>query len=234
MRKLLGIVFAIFVLVLSADAADVKELVKKLKEKDPEVRREAVRELSDLGPEAKEALAELVKALRDNDLFVRRFSAQALGNIGPDAAKDALPSFKAIVISTREDKEVQEAVVVALGKMGKNGVNLLILTVKDPGKDTDVRRKAVESLGILGPDAHESVKVLLDALKGGAMKGKTANPSDLRIEVVTALGNIATPSDDAVMKALEGMAGDKGLRKQKALKEALNKALKDIKKRTAS
>lgn len=232
-RNITGIVFALLVLCFSADAADVKELVKKLREKDPEIRREAVRELSEIGPEAREALSELVKSLRDKDLFVRRFSAQALGNIGPDASRDALANFKSIILSNNEDRVVQEAVVVALGKMGKNGVDLLVLTLKDKGKDGDVRRKAADSLGQIGPGAHASVSVLLDALKnnGGGGKGK-ANPGDIRIEVVTALGSIASASDTQVIKALESMSGDKGLKKQKALKDALKKAIQEINKRT--
>src|SRR5260370_40669517 len=118
MKKLLGAAAAFLCLVVSVQAADVEDLVKQLKDKDPDIRRKAAKELADVGADAKPAVPALVASLKDNDLFVRRFSAQALGAIGPDA-QGALPALQKIVKDGNEKKEVQEAAVLAIGKMGR-------------------------------------------------------------------------------------------------------------------
>src|SRR4051812_20969880 len=125
MRKAFGVVVALLVLGLSADAADVDDLIKKLKDKDSDVRRQAAKDLSDVGADAKPALSLLIRSLKDSDVYVRRFSAQAIGNIGADA-RSALPQMRAVLLDTRESKDVQEAVAAALGKMGNAGVDTLI------------------------------------------------------------------------------------------------------------
>ena len=68
----------------AAPAADVADLVKKLKDKDVDTRRAAAQALAEGG--AKDAVAALKDALKDNDAFVRRYSAQALGTAGPDGS----------------------------------------------------------------------------------------------------------------------------------------------------
>src|SRR6185437_7737748 len=90
-RKIL-LVFVMACGALPASAADVSDLIKKLKSDDNEVRRGAAKELSELGKQASPAVDALTNALRDKDRFVRRFSAQALGKIGPDA-KSAMPEL---------------------------------------------------------------------------------------------------------------------------------------------
>jgi HEAT repeats/PBS lyase HEAT-like repeat len=230
MRKWLGVFGALIVVVLSADGADVPDLIKKMRENDISVRRQAAKELSELGPEAKEALATLIKGLKDNDLFVRRFSAQAIGKIGPEASS-ALPALRNASMNPKESKEVQEAILSALGKLGKGGVDVLIAAIKDKSKEGDVRRKAIESLGDLGPDAREALTTLVEALGmagGGAKKAMPAS-GDLRIEVCTALGLIANSKDDAAIKALEMITAEKS--KNRALKSAASDALKKIKNR---
>jgi HEAT repeat protein len=231
MRKCLGVMVALLVVVLAADGADVSELTKQMKDKDAQVRRQAAKELSDLGPEAKEALAQLIAGLKDNDLYVRRFSAKAIGNIGPDAST-AIPALRTGAMNPKETREVQEAIVAALGKMGKGSVETLIAAVKDAGKENEVRRRAIESLGDIGPEAREALVALVEALKGGpaAKKGPT-QPSDFRMEICNALGLIANSKDDAAIKALETIAGEKS--KNKALKAAANDAVKKIKNRTS-
>jgi HEAT repeat protein len=237
MKKLFGILGAVLGLTLScwpACAADIDDLMGKLKDKDADTRRQAAKALSDAGADAKPALPLLMKGLLDKDVYVRRFSAQALGNIGADA-QTALPLMKAIIANSQETKEVQEAVVVALGKMGTSGVEILIAALRDGGKDTDVRRKAAESLGTLGTDAHAAVSALTDTLLGKDMAGKKkgpANPGDIRIEVVTALGGIANAKDSATIKALEDITTAKGNR-NRALKSAASDALKKIKARNS-
>ena len=229
MKKWLGVIGALLVAVLPAGAADLDGLMKKMKDKDTDLRRQAAQELSELGPEAKEALPLLIQGLKDSDLFVRRFSAKAIGKIGPEASS-ALTALRSVALNPKETKEVQEAAIAALGKLGKGSVDVLVSTLKDKGKENDVRRKAIESLGDMGADARSALDTLVEALKGETMPKKgTTNSGDMRIEVVTAIGQIANSKDDAAIKAIEAIAAAKG--KNKALKSAATDALKQIKKR---
>jgi HEAT repeat protein len=232
MRKATGIVTALLVLVLSANAADISNLITQMKAKDPDVRRQAAKELAEAGADAKPAVTVLSNALKDSDLFVRRFSAQALGNIGPDAAP-AIPALRTALLNSRENKEVQEAAAAALGKMGKGGVEALIAVLKDSNKEPDVRRKAVESLGLIGPDAKSAIKPLVEALQGGTGTPKKGpvNNADIRTDICTALGEIATAKDEAAIKALQMVSGDKQNKKNKNLKSSATDALRKIKDR---
>ncbi len=228
MKTLLGVAAAFLCLTVSVQAADVDGLVKQLKDKDPDLRRKAAKELADAGADAKPAVDVLVAALKDNDLFVRRFSAQALGAIGTDA-KSAMPALQKVVKDAREKKEVQEAAVLAIGKMGKGALDFLGAVVKDPDYDILLRRRAAESLGNMGADAKDAVPALMDALKGVAPKGKKMDKDgDIRLEAADALGNIATADDKDVVDALKSINGEKGAKKNKTLFDTINGAVKKI------
>ena len=143
-----------------------------------------------------------------------------------------MPALRAAAMDRKQSKEVQEAIIAALGKLGKNGVDVLIATLKDKDREVDVRRRAIESLGELGPDARSAVATLVEALQGGSPGGKKKEmaPGDLRMEICGALGLIANSKDDAAIKALGMIAGEKK-GKNKALKSAANDALKKVKNR---
>ncbi len=229
MRKLLGITPALLVLSLTANAADIDDLIKKMKDSDVSVRRHAAKALAEAGPESRPALAALIKGLKDPDLYVRRFSAQAIGNIGPDA-KAAQSALKAVLADTREKKDVQEAAAAALGKLGTGGVDALIAVIKDPNKEPEVRRKALDAIGQMGPNARAAVPALVEALKGGGGgKKKAANPDDIRMDAAAALGQVASAKDEEALAALSSLAGQKG--KNNALKSAANNAIRKIKAR---
>jgi HEAT repeat protein len=226
MRKWLGGLLALaIVAVAAADGAEVRELVAKLKSNDSDARRAAAKDLGELGADAKSAVPDLIKALNnDKDLFVRRFAAEALGAIGPDAVS-AVPDLGKALNDSR--KEVQLAAADALGKLGEASIKVLTSAVKDGNKDPEVRRKAAQGLGKIGKPAHSSVSALTMALKGKVArpaKGKR-NDDDIRIDVATALGEVANSEDTAAIAALkavsEGKQRNKGL--QKAASEALQK-----------
>ncbi len=226
MKKLLGVIGVGLCLAFSVVAADVEDLVKQLKDKDSDARRAAAKALAEAGGDAKAAAPALVAALKDKDMFVRRFAAMALGEIGAEP-RDALPGLKKALDDNR--KEVQEAAAVAMGKMGGEAVNPLASVVKDGSREAEVRRKAVESLGMLGSEARSAVPMLLEALKGGdGGKKKMANANDIRTEVVIALGNIASPGDKDVISALQDLTDKK--QRDRTLKKAANEALAKLKK----
>jgi HEAT repeat protein len=222
---LTGVLTLSIFFVAYAEGAEVRDLIAKLKDKDSDVRRAAAKELSELGEEAKPAVADLTRALRDKDLFVRRFSAEALGNIG-EPAKSAIPALAASMNDER--KEVAEAAADAIGKMGTAGIAALTSAVKDPTKDPNIRRKAAVGLGKIGLQARGAVPALTDVLSGKVKmrKGKGGNDDDIRIEVATALGSIAKADDKAAVEALKSVS--EGKQRNKALAKAAGDALRQI------
>jgi HEAT repeat protein len=230
MRKLVGGLVMVLFVGVSVLGADVEGLIAKLKDTDTDARRAAAKALAEAGGDAKAATPALVEALKDRDMFVRRFSAMALGEIGADP-KEAVAGLRGALNDSR--KEVQEAAAIALGKMGKEAVGPLVAVIKDTNRETEVRRKAAESLGSIGPDAHEALPTLVNGLripdpndkkkKMAMMKGPNLN--DIRVEVATALGNIANADDKAAITVLQALTDrrqrDRTL--QKAAREALQK-----------
>ncbi len=226
MKKLLGVIAMGLCLTLSALAADVEDLIKQLKDSDPDARRAAAKALAEAGGDARAAAPALLKALKDRDMFVRRFAAQALGEIGAEPRR-IVPGLKKALDDPR--KEVQEAAAVALGKMGKEAVASLAAVVKDGSREPEVRRKAVEALGTIGPDARPAVGALIDALKGAGGGKKMANAGDIRVEVAIALGNIASPGDKEVISALQDLMDKK--QRDRTLKAAATDSLRKINKK---
>ncbi|HKI37754.1 MAG TPA: HEAT repeat domain-containing protein [Gemmataceae bacterium] len=215
----------------AAQAADVTKLVADLKSNDSDVRRAAAKGLAEMGPDAKPAAPALITALKnDKDLFVRRFAAQALGEVEADP-KTAVPALSA-VLKEEDKKELVEAAVTSLGKMGQPAVPPLIDALKNkaaaPNKDKKkgpapadptafVRTKAAEALGNIGPKAKAAVPALTDALRD----------ANVRTEAAIALGNIGPDAKDAV-PALQDAAKAKGNKKDKGFKQAVNDAVKKI------
>jgi HEAT repeat protein len=229
MRTLLGVVAVVLDLAASARGEDVEALIKQLKDGDRSARRAAARSLAETGSDGRTAVPALARALKDPDLFVRRFAAQALGALGPDA-RPAVPALRAALNDPR--REVQEAAVSSLGKVGGPGVAVLTAVVKDPNANPALRRRAVETLGEVGPAARSAIPVLTPVLKGGQGRKRPALDGDLRVEAATALGLIARPGDREAVAALETLAADRKLG-PRALKRAVNDALRKIRKRRA-
>src|SRR5262249_17651331 len=74
----LTIIFTTF-----SEAAEVSELLKKLRSSDNTERRQAAQDMAELSPEeGKSVVPALIKAVRDRDLFVRRYAVAALGKLG--------------------------------------------------------------------------------------------------------------------------------------------------------
>jgi HEAT repeat protein len=253
-RKVL-VVFMLACWPLSASAADVSDLIKKLGSKDNEVRRSAAKDLSELGKEAAPAVQALTTALKDSDRFVRRFAAQALGNIGPEA-KSAVNGLAVLLNDDRESvreaavkalanmgtaavgalskavktgsSDVRTLAVPALGKLGPEALPALIGVIKDVKIDASLRRKAVEVVLPMGKEAHSAVPALAAAVKSGKATGRDAGI--FRIDAVNALSTLATKDDSAAITVLDNIVKDEKQR-NKQLKNACSKALQQIKAR---
>ncbi len=72
-----------------AQEADIQALVGQLSDPDPATARSALDQLSQLGPEAKDAVPGLVEALKSTDPQVRGYAAVALERIGKPAESAA-------------------------------------------------------------------------------------------------------------------------------------------------
>jgi HEAT repeat protein len=86
------------------------------------------------------------------------------------------------------DWSEQEAAADALGRMGPAAVPALIQALQNP--DVSVRRKAVEVLGRVGPDAKDAVPELVKLLDDP--------DEDVRKSAARTLGRIGPPAQDAV------------------------------------
>jgi HEAT repeat protein len=231
MRTLLGCL-VLAAACCTARAADVTKLVADLKSNDTDVRRAAAKGIAEMGPDAKSATPALLDALKkDKDLFVRRFAAQALGEVEAEP-KTAVPALAAVLKET-DKKELVEAAVTSLGKMGPTAVPPLIDAVKNksgaPAKEKGkkpaatpdptalVRTKAIEALGNIGAKAKPAVPVLIEALRD----------PNVRAEAAEALGNIGPEAKEAV-PALKDAVSAKGVKKDKNFKQAVDVALKKI------
>ena len=160
---------------------------------------------------------------------MRRFAAQALGDIEADPKVAAAPLAPQRADPKEQVSELQQAAAVSLGKMGLAGVAPLVTAIKDDSTDNDVRRKAIESVGKIGPDAKAAIPALVGQLKmtGGTKKNPNQD-GDFRIEAATSLGQIATADDKEALAALRDLAGGKDLKKNKSLGDALKTAIKEI------
>jgi HEAT repeat protein len=226
-------VLALVVGVASASAAEVDDLIKKLKSADSDERRAAAKDLADLGKDAKPAVPALQAALKDRDTYVRRFSAQALGAIGPDAAP-AVPALAKALNDPR--KEVGEAAAVALGKIGPSSASALVSALKTPPTEPVVRKRMVEALGQMGSAGRQAVptlsKMLLGKVKRPKKKDKFGNDEDVRLEIAMALGELATADDKVAIDALQALNNKK--QRNRELRKAVMAALRKIQSRKSA
>jgi len=227
MRRLASFALLILGLAVTVRAAEVDDLLKKLKATDPDARRAAIRALAEAGADAKTVTPVLIQSLRDKDSFVRRFAAEALGAVEADP-KVAIPALTLALRDKR--KEGKEAAAGALGRMGPNAVRPLLDVLKDANAEPQVRRKAAEALGKIGPPAKSAIPALVESLGAGAGKAAKKGPADMssiRVDVVNALGEIATANDKNVVSALQGIM----VRRDPGMQQAIRSAVKKIQNR---
>src|SRR5580765_7971279 len=116
--------------------------ITRLSWDDVKVRREAIRALATIGPEAEKAVPALIEALEDEVSDVRNAALRALGEIGPKAKGAASAIAHAIrdknehfayyaIIAARkikpDDDKVLEALMARLEKPGQDGLAHLAL-----------------------------------------------------------------------------------------------------------
>jgi HEAT repeat protein len=150
--------------------AEVADLIKALKDKDPEVRWAAAYKLRFLLPAAKAAVPSLTKSLKDPDPSIRGVAALTLGLLGPEG-KAAVPSLVEALKSEPDFIGLavnfgRSSAAMSLGQIGpeaKAAVPALTGALRD--KFPWVRAEAASALGQIGPAAKVALPDLRRALK---------------------------------------------------------------------
>jgi HEAT repeat protein len=137
------------------------ELIEVLTSQNAEARIGAAHVLSDMGPEAKPAIAALIENLSYQESYeVRMAVAETLGSIGPEA-KAAIPALTTVLLN--DFVQVRRASAVALGQIGDVST-LPVLAKALYDKDTITSIDAAESMEKLSRrkllDADVSVRYL--------------------------------------------------------------------------
>ncbi|MCP4678878.1 MAG: HEAT repeat domain-containing protein [Deltaproteobacteria bacterium] len=203
----------------ASDATPV--LIKKLTDKDRKVRIETANALGYIGDER--AIDPLIKTMMDTDRKVRRWASKAIGRIGEPAIRRMVEHFSSkspFHTLTYKDEvdtshSIREVLRKRLATLGKAALPHLIKGVEHENRH--VQSQCIMTLGDIGPDAKESIPVLLETLEG--------NDPRLKKHTAWALGKIGD-LDPGVVPALTKASKD---RDKKVAKEA-KASLKSIKK----
>jgi len=137
------------------------------------------------------ALPVLMECLGDRDVRGRRGAAEGLAAIGA-AAEPAIPDLAKCL--NDEDAGVRMSAALALAKLGQAdavlpALGVLVSSLEDP--DPQVRGKAAECLGAIGPKAARACAGLAQALAD--------TDAGVRASAVRALAAIGTHAEPAVL-----------------------------------
>jgi HEAT repeat protein len=137
----------------------ISQLKEQLKDKSPQVRREAAQQLGGRGVRALEAVPAMIDALGDSEALIRASVCEALGNIGV-TAKAAVPTLLKLLKDPSAD--VRETAAEALADIGVDAPKVVpaLLELLSDG-DVNVRCAAAKSLG----DFRAAARAALPALE---------------------------------------------------------------------
>ncbi|HEU5219873.1 MAG TPA: M56 family metallopeptidase [Gemmatimonadales bacterium] len=180
----------------------VAALMSVLKDPDVEVRRAAIRSLTNFEDPA--AIPALREALRDSDAEIRSAAVEALGNMHDAASADAIAALIKDL-----NKEVRANAIEALTELELTAAPAGLLdALRDT--DADVRQRAAEAVGHFeDARAVPQLRIMLDDVNG-----------DVREAAVEALGEIRNQEAiDALIVALKA----KDAKVRQAAADALGK-----------
>ena len=144
----------------------LKQLQKAIKSKDNRDRHDAHWVMANIGKSDPTTMVPiLIELLKHNQVGTRLNAVKALGEIG---SEDAIPVLAVLIESgsakrkrDREEPEVRQLAVAALGKIGGKAVPELVKITQNKG--SSLRVDAIRALSTLGDE--KAVQPLLDALK---------------------------------------------------------------------
>ena len=152
------------------------------------IRAAAAEALGGISPAAVPAL---IQALQDPEKEVRQAAVSALGEVGAEAAA-AVPDLVALL---PQDGPRGLHVVFPLSRIGPAAVPALIQALR--GRDTDVRSRAAQVLGLIGPEAQAAAPTLVEVLRDPEAR--------VRVRAAEALWQVAQdPTGVALLAAVLG------------------------------
>jgi S1-C subfamily serine protease/HEAT repeat protein len=215
------------------DKRDVALLSDALKNKalDMDVRLEAVKFLTVLGPAAKLAAGILAQQLKDADPELRKEMFVALLAIGP--SPEHLPLLKeAWKASDAETRRLAGENLIKLGPKAKPALPVLIEALKSP--DAATRLIAARAIHAIGADATEAKANLLAALEdsdrgvGVAAAQALIKLGDSKEVMPVLIDTVKTANGDLRKQACQGLASLGPKVESKAAVEELIVALDEV------
>jgi len=164
---------------------EIRKQIKRLGDKDVDVRVHAAWTLAEMGPRAKDAVPNLIEALEDESTYMRVRAVEALGKIGP-YAKAAVPALIETLGDTSRENWNEDLLLwsgpaleaaIALGKIGEHAaVPALTKVLKDEKEVVSVRGAAAVALGTIGDKASVPIlcKTLNDEKEVVSVRGAAA------------------------------------------------------------
>jgi len=184
-------------------SSEVGELVARLDDPDPKVKRSAVTILSSMGPAAEPALPRLIALLRDPDEMIAEIAVQAIAEVGTPA----LPALtEPLEHGDRLIRLRAVEAIIQLGLLASPVVGRLeILRSNDP--DPEVRRHSAIALAGLQPRKPESPATLARAL-GDYQRAKDVLALKTAERVILKLGKLKTESSVRALAQILLWLGD--------------------------
>jgi HEAT repeat protein len=182
------------------------EVIAKLHDWNPGVRRAAVRDMVEHPPTDPRLIDELEKTLIDKDTEVRYLAVEAIGQMGP-AARPNLPQMRMRLAD--QDKQVRLRAAFAIRKIDPTDPSFMPVLTGALGEGDG---RTLLEVASLGPDACWAVPTLAKLLSHESFKVRTL--------AAKALGSIGATASTAT-PALEGARRDSNPGVQKAAAQAL-------------
>jgi HEAT repeat protein len=188
-------------------ATDLPDAIKLLKNKDPDLRALGARSLARLGNRATIAIPELIAILGDREFGDRSFlftqtvgqlAAQALISIGPKA----IPSLSDTMLKSPDatTRTIAASTLVELLQQKSVDDRALTKTFDQATADNtqEVRRLAVQGLGLLGPKAAPTIPHLISILKDDRWEW-------VRFEAATSLSKMDPKGETVIPHLLDSL-----------------------------
>ncbi len=192
-------------------------LLTALKDPNPSVRQEAVRNLYAVRPITPEVVAAFNHALQDESEYVRGEAVRVISEIGAgeavsvvsslrQALKGTAPVLIKLLVNKAEVQHVHLYVPVALGRIKSASADTIAALVhvgKDTGDTLPIRERALSALGEIGPEASAAIPVL--------QKLASDDESELvRIKAWEALAQIQPDNREAIQVLVEVAQSKRG------------------------